>query len=155
MLQRIQTLFFLLAFVLVTLPLARIELIGSGSGKDTYSVNAFEAISNIPAFSGHSKFYFLGCVLSMISIIITTFMFKNRKRQMLFAWVSIACVSLTIGWVYVSEYLTIASCTQCKINSVSPGLGLILMVVAIPLLFFGRMRVKKDQQLIDSLNRLR
>lgn len=137
MLQRIQTIYYLLAALLLAVPFMNIPLFTIGSinrtifGQDKQS----------------STDYILLLVLLFVLFAII-FSYKNRARQITLSWFTIVLTTLALVWFYIG-----AISNNAQHVSIHIGFGLIALS-----LFFQRMGmrgVKKDKKLIDSMDRLR
>lgn len=137
MLQRIQTIYYLVAALLLAVPFMNIPLFTIGSidrtifGQDKQS----------------STDYILLLVLLVVMFAII-FSYKNRARQITLSWFTIVLTTLALVWFYIG-----AITNNAQHVSIQIGFGLIALS-----LFFQRMGlrgVKKDKKLIDSMDRLR
>ena len=137
MLQRIQTIYYLVAALLLVVPFMNIPLFTIGSidrtifGQDKQS----------------STDYILLLVLLVVLFAII-FSYKNRARQITLSWFTIVLTTLALVWFYIG-----AITNNAQHVSIQIGFGLIALS-----LFFQRMGlrgVKKDKKLIDSMDRLR
>lgn len=137
MLQRIQTIYYLVAVILLALPFANIPLFSIGSidrtifGQDKQS----------------STDYILLLVLLVVLFAII-FSYKNRARQITLSWFTIVLTTLALVWFYIGAITNNAQHVSIQIGFYCVALSL----------FFQRMGmrgVKKDKKLIDSMDRLR
>jgi hypothetical protein len=137
MLQRIQTIYYLVAVVLLALPFANIPLFSIGSIDRTIFGQDKQPSTD----------YILLLVLLLVLFAII-FSYKNRSRQITLSWFTIVLTTLALVWFYIG-----AITTNTQEVTLHIGFGLIALS-----LFFKRigMRgVKKDKKLIDSMDRLR
>jgi hypothetical protein len=137
MLQRIQTIYYLVAVVLLALPFANIPLFSIGSIDRTIFGQDKQPSTD----------YILLLVLLLVLFAII-FSYKNRARQITLTWFTIVLTTLALVWFYIG-----AITTNTQDVSIHIGFGLIALS-----LFFQRMGmrgVKKDKKLIDSMDRLR
>lgn len=91
-------------------------------------------------------------ILSAVIAFISIFMFKNRKRQMTFCKINALCIVvfyLTVG-VYVYS-------AQTKYNFVfeAAQFGLAFPLIALILNFLAFFKIKSDEKLVRSLDRIR
>lgn len=137
MLQRIQTIYYLVAALLLAVPFMNIPLFTIGSidrtifGQDKQS----------------STDYILLLVLLVVLFAII-FSYKNRARQITLSWFTIVLTTLALVWFYIGAITNNA-------QHVSIQFGFYCVALS---LFFQRMGlrgVKKDKKLIDSMDRLR
>lgn len=137
MLQRIQTLYFLVALLLLALPFIPLPIFTIGSINRTIFGQGKDSSSD----------YLLLLVL-LVVLIGVIFSFKNRKRQITLSWFTIILTTLSLAWMYIG-----ALTTNKEGVTIHIGFGVIALS-----LFFQRMGlrgVKKDKKLIDSMDRLR
>lgn len=150
MIQRIQTIYLLLVAILMTLtvfsPLA--TLVGN---ELVYSFNAcgiYQGAENMSPTWGVLTFACLSAILALVSI----FLYKNRKRQIkIVNWNSILIVLFYI--TVAVYYLSTANRLDLSFSNVSYGIA--LPVVALVLNVLAVTKIKADEKLVQSLNRIR
>ena len=151
MIQRIQTLFLLLAAV--ALAVCMMQPIG------TWQPDALEGNTDlfnlcILAPDGSRSFntwplfalLLLACTISVVNI----FLFKNRKLQMKLCSTSILLCALWMIGVAVICYLN-----EPDGFKFYPSFFLALPVIAVILLFMARARIKHDEKLVRAADRIR
>lgn len=158
MIQRIQSVFLLLAAIMMGLtaflPLLDLSfLVSTGSDaadsfKTLYSYGIGEFAGEFPTW-GIFTFGILGALLSLISI----FLYKNRKRQLNACYITVLSIILyyVTSMVYLNSYVS-------KIPAeftFSIQVGIILPVVALIFVLVAILRIKKDEKLVRSLDRIR
>lgn len=148
MFQRIQTLYFIAAVIFTLLPLFGISLFNLTLNKAQIDVDAFQVEGNLIA---QRHYFWVGLVLVLSLLIFTVSTFKNRKLQMKLGWSSLILLFVLTGWIVVTVFVNPVFSSAEK----SIGLGIVFLFLAMPFIYFGIRGVKKDQSLIDSLNRLR
>jgi hypothetical protein len=148
MIQRIQTVFFTIALIFSILPFSGISLFTITLGKSEIKVDAFEFNGN--GLTENHYFWILLSVASLI-LLLTIFSFKNRKNQIKLGWLSFVLLFVLAAWIFVSIYFDPIYAQANK----ELGLGIIALFLALPFVYLGIRGVKKDQALLDSLNRLR
>lgn len=137
MLQRIQTIYYLVAVILLALPFANIPLFSIGSIDRT--------------IFGQDKQPSADYVLLLVLILVLfaiIFSYKNRARQITLSWFTIVLTTLALVWFYIGAITNNAQQVSIQIGFYCVALSL----------FFQRMGlrgVKKDKKLIDSMDRLR
>lgn len=136
MIQRIQTIYLLLAaLVSLGLPYA----FSLYSDMDGGAVWAVDDISYITLFS-------LSAVFSFISI----FLWNNRKNQFVLGRLNILLNFALLGiLVYRSQMLSGGTAVLEK------GIGMIIPLVSIVLLVLANKAIKRDEDLVKSVDRLR
>lgn len=156
MIQRVQSIYIILSIVVVFIaalfPFGSYEI-----GDQVISFGAFGwksennlFISNYPkVFSNYP--YFIGYLFTISLSIFTLLKYKNRKSQLSLGKANYFVLLITIIYMFLSVTL------PEEIVSEDPtyGIGLYLMVSAIPLIFLANRGVKNDEKLIKSLDRLR
>ncbi len=164
MIQRIQSLLFLFASLcnLGTLffpfwqfqNTEKIELV-SGIQLETTSTQSSAIVASTINFLEqplHTGIFGLTVLCSLI-ILVIIFLYQNRKRQMNLGYVSIVLLLIQIGlmayFTYKGPY-SISSEDQGMVQ-----LGFAFPVVALVLTWIGIRSVKKDEDLIRSVDRIR
>lgn len=137
MIQRIQTIYLLLAIIFILIAFFYIPIF-----------DCLDSLNNIYVLNNIFSFLFL-CMLSLLTI----FSFKHRRRQIkliyLLSFLVSAIVLLRFFLVY--DVLSSNLLVNCDFN-----------ILTLPLLVFGKMffylaikSIRKDEELLDSINRLR
>ena len=94
----------------------------------------------------------LSIILTGIIRLISIFLFKNRKLQIRFIQIavmfSLICIILTGSYLYIYKH------TGVEFH-ISPTLWTSIPLITLIFDFLAIKAVKKDQALVDSLNRLR
>lgn len=136
MLQRIQTIYLLGAA-------------GVSAGL-TFVFNLWITEGGLNVFAKDDLLYlglFLGsAVLSVISI----FMYKNRKSQFMLGRLNIILNFILLGF-FVYQSLNVSGETAVS----EKGIGMLLPIVSIVLLALANKAIKKDEDLVKSVDRLR
>ncbi len=164
MIQRIQSLLFLFATLsnlgVLFFPFwqyqneEKIELI-SGIKIEAASSTATDTASVITNFT-ESPFHmgiFGVIVASSLLVFIIIFLFQNRKQQMNMGYIAIVLLLLEIGLMSYFTYMG-----PYEISSQLPGMvhvGFAFPVIAVILVWMGIRKVKKDDDLIKSVDRIR
>ena len=136
MLQRIQTIYLLIvtaisAVLVFLLPLWQLESGDSFFAKDSFLI--------IVLFLGSA-------VLALLSI----FMYKNRQLQFVLGRLNIILNFFLLGF-FVYQSLNLSGETSV----LEKGIGMFLPIVSIVLLVFANKAIKKDEDLVKSVDRLR
>ncbi|GGK19466.1 hypothetical protein GCM10007962_11940 [Yeosuana aromativorans] len=136
MLQRIQTVYLILAA-------------GVSAGL-IYLFDLWETKEGIVVFANDNPLYlglFLGsAALSLISI----FMYKNRKLQFMLGRLNIILNFFLLGF-FVYQSLNVSGETVVS----EKGIGMFLPIISIVLLVLANKAIKKDEDLVKSVDRLR
>ncbi|WP_166964736.1 DUF4293 domain-containing protein [Yeosuana marina] len=136
MIQRIQTLYLILVAGISS---GLIFVFNLWKTKDGFVVYAMDDSISLGLFLGSA-------VLSIISI----FMFKNRKLQFVLGRLNIILNFFLLGFfVYLSLNLSGETIVSEK------GIGMFLPIISIVLLVLANKAIKKDEDLVKSVDRLR
>jgi len=143
MIQRIQTIYLLLASII--------------SGVLIFVFNLWKSIEkNIFAFDLlHSESYLLkgipiSFIVSALLAFVAIFIFKNRKLQFVIGRLTILINLILLGvLIYVSLTLPGEAAVSEK------GIGMFIPVLAVLLLVLANKAIKKDEDLVKSADRLR
>ena len=137
MLQRVQTLYLILVLLLMAVLPYILPLWTLKSGKEFYFM---ENIIYVMLFG-------LGSTLTIISII----SFKKRQLQFVLGRLNIILNLILLG-LFVYRSLNVSG----EINSVSEkGIGMFIPVFSIVMLVLANKAIKKDEDLVKSVDRLR
>jgi len=144
MLQRIQTLYLLIAAFISAGLILTVSLWSNSNKEVIYMMDLFKEsdwkLVSIPiAFFGSA-------VLSLVSI----FLFKNRKHQFVLNRINIM-VNLYLLVIIVLLLLTLSGESQIS----EKGIGLFIPVLVIVLLSLANKAIHKDEALVKSVDRLR
>jgi hypothetical protein len=156
MIQRKQSVYFLIALLLCAIPLFGIELFKFHWDDQQISMNAY-ALKDLgnPDFSSHNDSWIL-CLILIVLLIVTLLSFKNRKRQITLAWFAFILNLLTTSWMVLGVFVEKSACTSCKSTGIDDmGTAFFAFASAFLYIFLGLRGVQKDQKLISSLDRLR
>ncbi|WP_438425151.1 DUF4293 domain-containing protein [Aquimarina macrocephali] len=136
MLQRIQTIYLLLAAAV-------------SGGLCMYLPYGIDA--NGVELYAKGELFLLGMFLGSATLsLISIFLFKNRKLQFVLGRINILLNFILLG-VFVYWSLTVSGGTQVS----EKGIGMIIPVISIVLLVMANKAIKKDENLVKSVDRLR
>ena len=137
MIQRIQTIYLLLAFVVTGILLFFIPLWTMSDSKEYYFMQS----------QVYTIILGLSTTLSLLSIV----SYKKRQNQFVIGRLNIILNLILLGlFVYRSLNLSGETVTVSE-----KGIGMFLPVVAIALLVLANKAIKKDEDLVKSVDRLR
>jgi len=136
MIQRIQTIYLLLSAGVAG---GLIFLFGLWTNNDGFEVFAKDDLLYFGLFLGSA-------VLSLISI----FMYKNRKSQFILGRLNIILNFILLG-LFVYQSLNLSGETVVS----EKGIGIFLPIVSIVFLALANKAIKKDEDLVKSVDRLR
>ena len=144
MIQRIQTLYLFLAGVISLGLIFVFSLWTNIKGVEYFTLSLFNEslifLKVIPIL------FVLSGFLSLVSI----FLFKNRKNQFVLNRINILINLILLG-VLIYHLLMLSGETQVS----EKGIGVFLPVVVIVLLAIANKAIKKDEDLVKSVDRLR
>lgn len=137
MLQRIQTIYLLIAFIVNGVLPFIFPLWVTGEGKDFYFM------SNI----AYTALFGLSTTLSLVSI----FSYKKRQNQFVMNRLNMILNLILIG-LFVYQSLNLSG--EATVVS-EKGIGMFLPIISIVFLFLANKAIKKDEDLVKSVDRLR
>ncbi|QCX00896.1 DUF4293 family protein [Aggregatimonas sangjinii] len=136
MIQRIQTVYLLIqALVAGVLPFF-VNLWSDAEGMEIYAKNDIMI----------SIAFYTSAALSVIAIVY----FKNRKNQFVINRLNIILNLFLLGF-FVYRSLNLSGETSVS----EKGIGMLIPIVSIVLLFLANRGIKKDEDLVKSVDRLR
>jgi cytochrome c biogenesis factor len=136
MLQRIQTIYLLLAALTSAGLIFLLPLWNAESGEAVFAVDEILILS----------LFLLSAVISLITI----FLFKNRKLQFVLGRLNILLNLILLG-LFVYWSLNISG----ESNISEKGIGMLIPVLSIVFLVLANKAIKKDEDLVKSVDRLR
>ena len=136
MIQRIQTLYLFLAAAITA---GLIFVFHLWTNNDDVKVFALDNYAYLAMFIGSA-------LLSLISI----FSFKNRKFQFVMGRLNIILNFILLG-IFVYKSLNLSGET----NVSEKGIGILLPIFSIVFLVLANKAIKKDEELVKSVDRLR
>ena len=137
MIQRIQTIYLLLAFVVTGILLFFIPLWTMKDGKDFYFMQ--------------SQVYTIILGLSTTLTLLSIVSYKKRQNQFVIGRLNIILNLILLG-LFVYRSLNLSGETPAVSEK---GIGMFLPAVAIVLLVLANKAIKKDEDLVKSVDRLR
>ena len=137
MIQRIQTVYLILAFVSTSIFLFLVPLWTLSDGKDFYFMQ--------------SQVYtiIMGLITAMTLLSIVSY--KKRQNQFVIGRLNIILNLILLG-LFVYRSLNLSGETPAVSEK---GIGMFLPVIAIVLLVLANKAIKKDEDLVKSVDRLR
>ncbi len=145
MIQRIQTVFLIIANVLVALPLTGLELISYSVKDELVSMNVFSLKFLNKNRVEPSYFFLMNIFLGLFGFFVTM-SYKRLKKQLNLAKIYIGLI------LFVCAMPIILAIGRSDLNL---GIGLYLCLSAIVFVLLAARGISKDKKLLDSLNRLR
>lgn len=144
MIQRIQSLYLLLV-VVVSAILTQFLSLWKWKETVSYYINDAFSQSNKLVLSITIAFYAVA-----IMAVVSLFLFKNRKLQFVFNRLNILINLFLVGAI-VFLLLTLSGENQIS----EKGIGSFLPIINIVLLVFANKAIKKDEELVKSVDRIR
>jgi branched-subunit amino acid transport protein AzlD len=105
---------------------------------------------NSKVFAQNELVYFGLFLVSAALSLLSIFMFKNRKSQFVLGRLNIILNFILLG-LLVYQSLKVSG----EINFSEKGIGIFLPIVSIVLLVLANKAIKKDEDLVKSVDRLR
>ncbi|MCP9198424.1 DUF4293 domain-containing protein [Gramella sp. GC03-9] len=136
MLQRIQTLYLLAAIIISAGLIFVFPLWENANGEPVYAQEQMIAFG----------MFLASAAMSLVSI----FMFKNRKLQFVLGRLNIILNLFLLG---VFVYWSLSLPGEMEISE--KGIGMFLPIVSIVFLVLANKAIKKDEDLVKSVDRLR
>lgn len=140
MLQRIQTIYLLIALVSAGVLPFIFPLWTTASG------NGFMFMENL----GYIVLFGLSATLSLVSIV----SFKKRKSQFVMGRLNIILNLILLG-LFIFRSLNLSGETDKDLVISEKGIGMLLPIVSIVFLSLANKAIKKDEDLVKSVDRLR
>ena len=152
MIQRIQTVYLVLAALLLGLTFAFPFATYTLSQGDVI-FNAYCVTENDGEINTFFPYYIV-IALSMGLALFSILQYKKRKLQITVGRFLYLLIAITIAFVFIDFY-SLKGQFEVDSNSVSYGVSMFLPVAALPILFMANRNIRKDEDLIKSLDRLR
>lgn len=157
MLQRVQTLYWILAGICISFLNFGVTIFEFHSSKSDiiFSLFKIETIDKVTSMSEKSnQFFYFFTILIFVLIVLAISSFKKIKKQM-----KLGRIVFFLYLLEVVFLLLVSSFPKFFIgveaNSKSLGIGFFIAVVGLPFTFLANLGVKRDKNLLDSLDRLR
>ncbi|MCK5400649.1 MAG: DUF4293 domain-containing protein [Flavobacteriaceae bacterium] len=136
MLQRIQTIYLLISAGI--------------SGGLIFVLHLWTTIDKTEFYAKEELLYFALFLGSAILSLIAIFMFKNRKLQFVLGRLNIILNFILLG-LFVYRSLNLSGETDVS----EKGIGMLLPIFSIVFLVLANKAIKKDEELVKSVDRLR
>ncbi|SDW54260.1 protein of unknown function [Lutibacter oricola] len=144
MLQRIQTIYLLLATVLSGGLIFVLNLWVSNEQIKFFAIDSFGTESIL--LKVMTSLFFVSAIITFIAIL----MFKNRQLQFVLGRLSILINFILLGiLIYYVQNLS------GEISVSEKGIGLLIPLLSIVLVVLANKAIKKDEELVKSVDRLR
>ena len=136
MLQRIQTIYLLIAVI--------------ASGGVVFAFSLWENAEGVAMYAQDYLMVFIAFLASALLSLVSIFMFKNRKLQFVLGRLNILLNFFLLG-VFVYWSLSLPG----EMNISEKGIGMFLPIISIVFLVLANKAIKKDEDLVKSVDRLR
>jgi len=157
MIQRIQTLYLLIPIICLVVVQAGGDIFYL-IGENMYALNAYGIVDNMPTADVKlvkSFPLFLVIVLLIVLTIITIFSYKKLKNQLKLVKLIIIIYGLSLLGLMLLFFLNINLLDRDAEFTYQFGSAMYFIIFGFPALFLAIQGIKKDLNLLDSLNRLR
>ncbi len=136
MLQRIQTIYLLMAA-------------GVSAGL-IFVFDLWSTTDQVKVFASDVNYVFAAFLASALLSIISIFRYKNRKSQFMLGRLNIILNFFLLGF-FVYQSLNVSGETAVS----EKGIGMFLPIISIVFLVLANKAIKKDEDLVKSVDRLR
>ncbi len=137
MLQRIQTVYLLLAAAV--------------SGGLIFVLNLWETPEGIKVFAKDINYVFAGFITSAFFSLVAIFRYKNRKSQFMLGRLNIILNFILLGFFVYQLLIAPGE----PIDDSEKGVGVFIPIISIVFLALANKAIKKDEDLVKSVDRLR
>jgi hypothetical protein len=144
MIQRIQTLYLLVATFIVGGGVFVVDLWKNKDGIPFFALDSFNTTNYV--LIGMSLLFFISAILTFITI----FLFKNRKLQFV-----IGRLTILINFILLGILIFYSQNLSGEMEVSEKGIGLLIPIFAIVLVVLANRAIKKDEELVKSVDRLR
>ena len=144
MIQRIQTLYLLVATFIVGGGVFVVDLWKNKDGILFFALDSFNTTNYV--LIGMSLLFFISAILTFITI----FLFKNRKLQFV-----IGRLTILINFILLGIIIFYSQNLSGEMEVSEKGIGLLIPIFAIVLVVLANRAIKKDEELVKSVDRLR
>lgn len=154
MIQRIQTVYFAVAALLVSVSLFGTDVFSFVQG-EPYHASAYHFFKGTESVM-KMDFWMLS-VIQIIFALMIIFSFKMRHRQIFLGWILFLLNILSSAWMVLGANVKMMEVSKNleAPQALSFGFAFYIHAAAFIFVFLGIRAVRKDRKLIDSLNRLR
>ena len=156
MIQRIQTVYFIIVMLLLSALLSGVEIFGFTANKGYFANSVYgvqfakTAQGKVENIQGSVLFYFV--ILFVLFIYYAMMSYKNLKKQFRLARL--------VFWIYAAGLIAILVTASLGVLvpsavGIQLGIGYYMAVVGLPFTYFALKGVQKDKEILESLDRLR
>lgn len=144
MIQRIQSVYLLLASIITVVGIWVFGLWIDENGSEYLAMDAFSGENTM--LMAITCMFFVSALLTLVAI----FQFKDRKKQFVIGRLAILDNLILLGFlIYVTQNLS------GEIIVSEKGIGLLIPIINVLLVTLANKAIKKDEELVKSVDRLR
>lgn len=160
MIQRKQTLFLLAAALLCglsfLLPVAHYTSMKPPTNYELRTLQVFDTAAGVPVVDATPKYpIYLVYGLLGVALLVDIFLYKNRKRQMMILRSAYIFGGLLIVLQLVTHQSTSAYLSRGRHIESSIGPTMFFPIGILVFMFLAERGIKKDEELVKSMDRLR
>jgi membrane protease YdiL (CAAX protease family) len=144
MIQRIQSVYLLIATLLSGGLIFFLKLWVNEAGEDFFVINSFNTSSVL--LQTMSVLFFSSALLTFVAI----FQFNKRSLQ-----ISLGRLSILINFIILGIVVYFSQNLSGEINVSEKGIGLTIPILTILFVVIANNAIKKDEKLVKSVDRLR
>lgn len=152
MIQRIQSIYLLVAAILMAVTVFS-PLTFLADGANGYFIYRCLGFFENGVGSSYPTWGVIGVVsLTAVLTIVSIFLYKNRKLQIKLSYAAIVGILASYGTIYTYLQTGMAATSSTLVNV---KYGVILPVIALIFIVLAIIKIKADEKLVQSLNRIR
>jgi hypothetical protein len=155
MLQRIQSVYLLFGsiafYALFLFPLVHNVYVDS-KPLTISIVGVYQDVNGQQALTQSFTLLTIGAAIVGLIPLIIIFMYKNRKQQILFGYITAAIIIAFSFWMSQTVKGIMGS---TQIDTHSMGIGIFLSTISLAFIFLAIRAIQRDQKLVKSADRLR
>jgi len=154
MIQRIQTVYLLLAILSMALMFAfKIAAVPAESGEAVFSIYGATLNDQPLALDILMVPPYVYNLIVIVALLACLLMFRNRKTQMMIGRLSYLLILGFLVFLYFAGDAMVGAITAT--DTIHYGAGIYFPVAAVAFVFLANRSIKKDEELVRSLDRLR
>ncbi|MBL1280296.1 MAG: DUF4293 family protein [Fluviicola sp.] len=158
MIQRVQTLYLSIAIVLLTIVTVGSTLFSFLNESSRFSFSSYGileySLENDKVIGKTTFPFFIGTISLILLCFLCIMSYKNLQRQFKLGRMIFGIYFLMLVVVVLLSYFG-DSILDAKTTSREMGLGFLLFVAGFPFIFLANTGIKRDKELLSSLDRLR
>ena len=153
MIQRVQSLYLLIAIVVaVVLLFVPLMSVVNAEGVRLATFTGMTCDTALPEMAGHHPWLIsIFCGLSILCPLVSLFLFKNRKKQVVWANLTVACNALCLLAIAYTGF----EANDILNGAINPELCSLLPLVSICAAIMARKGIRHDEALVRAADRIR